>query len=500
MINFFAYKSSSLINKEKIFIYLLSQDNIEQVINDIEKKLDISIPASLRENISLKEKKFIQHFFNDYSLFLAKYPEKDKLNSDTFRRLGAELINNIEIPDKKNLILNTPELEKEIIKNNYLNEEYFIQSFLEGIILGNYKFDKFKSNKKEKSFNIYINYSKLKFDKINQIIEKTKIITNNVLLAKDLENLPSSFLTPKIFAESIKKHLKSRKIKYSTIQFDQLLQKKLNGLHAVGRGSENKPVFVILEYIGNPKSKDKVVLIGKGITFDSGGISLKGATDMWEMKADMSGAAVAFCSLLTAYDLNLPLNLVALLPLAENMPSGSAQKPGDIIITASGKSIEVDNTDAEGRIILADALEYATKYKPTYVVDIATLTGAIVVALGPYAAGLFSNNDDLKNKLIKAADQTSERIWHLPLYDDYNEKIKSLVADVKNIGGKWGGAITAAAFLNKFVDNKYKWAHLDIAGTSFPESTIPYMKDYMTGFGVRLLTEFLENETKKDTQ
>ncbi|MEN3039387.1 MAG: leucyl aminopeptidase [Candidatus Kryptonium sp.] len=245
----------------------------------------------------------------------------------------------------------------------------------------------------------------------------------------------------------------------------------MGGLLAVNSWSARPPRFIIMEYKGNPKSKEVYVIAGKGITFDSGGLSIKPAQGMEEMKMDMSGAAAVIATMEAVTRLKLPINLVGLVPATENMPGGSAYRPGDIIRTYSGKTIEVINTDAEGRIILADALGYAQRYKPTAIIDLATLTGACVVALGYFATGMFGNDEKLMEEIKKAGEKTYERVWQLPTWDEYDQLIKSDVADVKNSGGRWAGAITAAKFLQKFVGN-YPWVHLDIAGTAMLEKNM----------------------------
>lgn len=493
MINFLTEKNSFQLLNKKTYVHFINEDKIQEEIKAINTMLNIELPILLIDSLLEKKCSYIQHFFNDYSLFIKKISFSEKLNADSFRRASAEVINDINIPNNYGIFLNIPIIKNDLIEKIFTNKNYYVQSFLEGFVLGNYRFQKYKSDKYEGNFSIFINYSDLPDSEIEKIVTNTQKLMANVLLTRDLENLPSSDLTPEIFTNLISENIRDKKISIKVLDNELLVSNKLNGLLAVGKGSENKPKFVILEYNGNTESKEKIVLIGKGITFDSGGISIKSSSDMWEMKADMSGAAVVFGAILTCFDLSIKQNIVCLLPLAENMPSGSAQKPGDIITTSSGKTIEVDNTDAEGRLLLADALEYAQNFNPKYVIDFATLTLAIVVAFGPFAAGLFSNDENLENKIKSSSKKTFERLWSLPIWDDYNSKIKSSVADVKNVGGKWGGAITAACFLNKFVDNHFSWAHIDIAGTSFPEDSIPYMKDTMTGFGVRLIIDFLEN-------
>jgi leucyl aminopeptidase len=265
-------------------------------------------------------------------------------------------------------------------------------------------------------------------------------------------------------------------------------------LLGVASGSVQPPKFIIVEYRKGGK-KPFIALVGKTITFDAGGISLKPAENMDRMKDDMSGGAAVLGALRTAAALKLPLNIVALLPATENLPSGSAYKPGDVLRTMSGQTIEIINTDAEGRLILSDALAYACRYKPAVIVDIATLTGACRVALGQEASGMLGTDEKLKQKIREAGEKTGERVWEMPLWEGYYELIKSDIADMKNAGGRDGGVITAAALLSKFVQ-KYPWVHLDIAATAWTEKDRPYTPKGATGIGMRLLTQFLRDYAK----
>src|SRR5208283_3571427 len=257
----------------------------------------------------------------------------------------------------------------------------------------------------------------------------------------------------------------------------------------VASGSIQPPKFIIVEYHRGGK-KPIVALVGKTITFDSGGISIKPAENMDKMKDDMSGGAAVLGTLRAAAALRLPLNIVGLLPATENMPSGSAYKPGDVLRTLSGQTIEIVNTDAEGRLVLSDALSYACRYKPAVIVDIATLTGACSIALGNEAIGMLGTDDTFKQKLRAAGERTGERIWELPLWEEYFDQIKSDIADMKNTGSRAGGVITAAALLSKFVQ-KHPWVHLDIAAMAWTEKDRPYTPKGASGIGVRLLTQFL---------
>ena len=263
-------------------------------------------------------------------------------------------------------------------------------------------------------------------------------------------------------------------------------------LLGVAQGSAREPRLIILQHNGGRKGQAPVALVGKGVTFDSGGISLKPAEKMDEMKMDMGGGAAVIGTMLAASLLALPVNLVGIIPAAENMPSATAYRPGDILTSLSGQTIEVLNTDAEGRLILADALTYAKRYEPKLVIDLATLTGACIIALGHHATAVLGNDQELVDSLLKAGEKSGERLWQLPLWDDYDQQIKSDVADVKNTGGRPAGTITAAAFLKKFASD-FRWAHLDIAGTAWYDQNRPYTPKGGTGVGVRLLIEFLHD-------
>jgi leucyl aminopeptidase len=267
---------------------------------------------------------------------------------------------------------------------------------------------------------------------------------------------------------------------------------KMGGLLGVARGSRRPPRFIIMEYRGRGAAPQPVVLIGKGVTFDAGGISIKPAANMAEMKMDMSGSAAVIGTMQAAAALKLSVHLIGLAPATENLPGGNALKPGDILRHHNGLTSEIDNTDAEGRLILADALSYASRYNPSLVIDLATLTGAVVVALGHVATGMLGNNPGVMAELKAAGERTYERVWELPMFDEYDKLIKSDVADVKNTGGRWGGAITGAMFLRRFI-GPYPWVHLDIAGTSIMEESTDYIPRGGSGVGVRLLIDFLRH-------
>lgn len=329
-------------------------------------------------------------------------------------------------------------------------------------------------------------------------VKRGQIVAEATNLARDLGNQPSNVLTPTRLAEIAKETAERYGFGCQVLGRPEIERLGMGALLGVAKGSHEPPRFIILEHHGANKKTRPIVLVGKTITFDSGGISIKPAEKMEQMKDDMSGGAAVLATIRIAAQLKLPLSVIGLLPATENMPGGAAIKPGDVLKSLSGKTIEVINTDAEGRLILADALTYATRYKPTAIVDVATLTGACVVALGQHAIGAMGNRPRLLTRLREAGEASGERVWELPLWPEYYEQIKSDVADVKNVGGRGAGAITAGAFLSKFVKNS-PWAHLDIAGTSWSDEVRPTGQKGATGAGVRVLSEFLARETKADT-
>jgi len=368
-----------------------------------------------------------------------------------------------------------------------------------GFELASYRFDKYKTNMKPQDFPKLevVNFvSKDKLDK--KAYAPIAALANAVRYARDLTNEPSNELTPEIYAADIKR-LEHLGLKVTLLNKAELKKKGFNMLLSVAQGSANDPYVCILEYQGNKKKKGyDVALVGKGVTFDSGGISIKPSNGMWDMKQDMAGSAVVVASLKAAIQQKLNLNLVGIVGLVENMPSGTATRPGDIVTSLSGKTVEILNTDAEGRLVLGDCITYVEKeYKPEMIIDIATLTGAIVVALGSEMGGLFSNDDVLSELLSIAGEQSGEELWRFPLTDNYRKMIKSDTADIKNISdGRSAGSITAACFLESFLMNKTAWAHLDIAGMDmFSKPKALYTKG-ASGYGVLLLNKFLRNLEK----
>ena len=310
--------------------------------------------------------------------------------------------------------------------------------------------------------------------------------------AKDLGNLPGNVCTPTYLAGQAQALARRFKLKIKVLNRPDMEKLGMGTLLSVARGSAEPPKLIVLEYHGGPKSQKPVALVGKGVTFDTGGTSLKPAAEMDEMKFDMSGAGSVLGTLRAVAEMKLPINVVGIIPATENMPGSRATKPGDIVKSMSGQTVEILNTDAEGRLILCDALTYAERYEPSAVIDIATLSGACVIALGHVVSGLFANDDALAREVLAAGEAAQDRAWHLPLDDEYQEQLKSNFADFANIGGRPAGAVTAACYLSRFA-KKFKWAHLDIAGTAWKSGR----EKGSTGRPVPLLTQFLIERAHK---
>lgn len=331
-----------------------------------------------------------------------------------------------------------------------------------------------------------------KIEAIRSGMVSAEAIVQGVTLARDLVNFPPNVCTPKFMAATAKKIAADHGLTITVGGRKWARKEKLGAFLAVAKGAGDPPRFIIMEHNAHLTEQPAIVLVGKGVTYDTGGITLKTSLRSIAMKADMAGAAAVLGTMETIARMKLPLRVIAITPCTENKPDADAYRPSDIITTGSGKTVEIISTDAEGRMILADALYYAQRYNPAIVIDLATLTGAVTVALGSgVAAGLFTKNDDLRDALIAAGATTHERLWPFPLYDDYRKKIDSTIADLKNSGLRGGGISSSAYFLYEFTD--YVWAHLDIANMEFTTATQPLGSVGGTGFGVRLLTQFLRN-------
>lgn len=364
-----------------------------------------------------------------------------------------------------------------------------------GTLLGSYTFELYKTKDKDERFSFegvtLLLPNGCNVDEATARIDRTEIVCKGVRLARDLVSQPGNVATPGYLAETARELSGRHGLECRVYEQDELENLGMNALVGVGKGSAQPPRLIVLEYSGAGIKGHPVVLVGKGITFDSGGISIKPGAGMDEMKTDMAGAAAVLGAVAAAAELKMPVNLVGIIPTAENMPDGKAFKPGDVITALSGTTIEVTNTDAEGRLILCDALHFALQYKPAAMIDVATLTGACVVALGHEASGLMGNDQRLVDTLKQAGERCGERLWQLPLWDEYGENMKSDIADLKNSGSRDGGSITAGWFLKQFVGTTH-WAHLDIAGTAWSDKARPYCPKGATGAGVRLLVEYLQ--------
>ena len=359
-----------------------------------------------------------------------------------------------------------------------------------------YKFDQFKSKKDE--VRRPLRKLTLAVERRNELTQAEEALAQGLAIAegmamtKTLGNLPPNICHPTYLAEQAQAMAKEFNLGCDILERADMEQLGMHSLLSVSRGSRQPPKLIVLTYKGSKASEKPVVLVGKGVTFDTGGISLKPGAEMDEMKYDMCGAASVLGTMHSVARMALPINLIVIVPATENMPDGAASRPGDIVTSMSGQTIEILNTDAEGRLILCDALTYAERFEPDTVIDVATLTGACVVALGHIATGLFSNKDGLARELLDAGEESYDRAWHMPLWDDYQELLKSPFADMGNIGGRWGGSITAACFLSRFT-KKFEWAHLDIAGTAWKSGA----DKGATGRPVPLLTHYLLQRTGK---
>ncbi|HEX7155455.1 MAG TPA: leucyl aminopeptidase [Thermoanaerobaculia bacterium] len=359
-----------------------------------------------------------------------------------------------------------------------------------------YKYDAYitvkKEDKRPSAAATLVAHPDLDSKTVKALNAQVSAVADAIRTVRDLANGPCNIITATALADRAEAVAAEVGIKCTVYGKRDIQRMKMGGLIAVNRGSVEEPRFVVMEYTPKKRAKQHVALVGKGITFDSGGISIKPAEKMEEMKFDMCGAASVIGIIEAAAKMELPVKVTSIFAATDNLPSGSAYKPGEIITMMNGKTVEVVNTDAEGRMVLADALHYASGLKPNHIIDYATLTGACVVALGSEASGLFTPDDELARKLIECGERVGDRLWRLPIWDEYKDLVRSDWADIKNSGGRWGGATTAAVFLKEFVDCP-SWAHLDIAGTAYAESETSRDARGSTAAGVRMTLEFLES-------
>jgi leucyl aminopeptidase len=372
-------------------------------------------------------------------------------------------------------------------------------TLIEGFTLASYRFDRYRSEKDRnqspplKSLQLLVSQKSM-VSSVESAVRDAQYLCRGVALARDLVNEPGNVKSPDYLALKAREMAREHGLECTVLEKRELEKEGMGALLGVAQGSVREPRLIVLQYRGGAEDALPIALVGKGVVFDSGGISLKPGEKMDQMKMDMAGAAAVLGTFQAVALLKIPINLVGVIPAVENMPSGTAIRPGDILTSLSGRTIEVLNTDAEGRLILADALTYVKRFEPRVVIDLATLTGACIIALGHHATAILGNHTGLIRQLIHSGEQTGEKLWQLPLWEDYGEQIKSEIADIKNVGGRPAGTITAAAFLQKFVENA-RWAHLDIAGTAWEENGCGYRPKGATGVGVRLLVRYLNQCT-----
>ncbi len=430
---------------------------------------------------------------NCQRLLLVGCGKEKELNDRAFRKISEAAAKAVSASNAKDALCTLAELplpEREL--------DWKVRQAIEAFGHADYRFEQMKSQKSEEKPALRkVNFphsTRAEGALVRLGILQGRALIDGMDLSKDLANLPGNVATPSYLADQAKKLGRAyRSIKTTVLEEKHMEKLGMGSLLSVSRGSRQPAKLIVMEYRGTTaKTKQKpVVLVGKGLTFDAGGISIKPSAGMDEMKYDMCGGASVFGTMKAIAEMELPINVVGVVPSSENLPDGDANKPGDIVTSMSGQTIEILNTDAEGRLILCDALTYSKKFDPDVVIDIATLTGACVIALGGHAAGLLSNNDELAAKLLEAGQKSGDRAWQLPLWEEYDEQLKSPFADMANIGGREAGTITAACFLSRYT-KEYTWAHLDIAGTAWKSGA----EKGATGRPVPLLTQYLIDKAK----
>lgn len=490
---FFATKSIEKRKKAELLVLPFWQS----ISSDAENASQFDLPGNLKIAIESgdfkgKQEETLLLYSTDEKeqrvLFLG-LGEQEKVSVESLRRSFASLIKFCHHKKLKELNIVFPSIQA-------MTEEQLVRGIVEGLLLANYSYDKLKHDVLKSNPTVLvkrINFIGIK-NQLLQIAKKYALIAEGVYFARDLVNGNADFITPQ-YLNWLAKSFAAKFPKVKALIFDKkrIEKEKMGLLLAVNRGSLSDPAFIVLKYQGNVKSSDHTVLVGKGVTFDTGGLNLKPTGGMETMKSDMGGAATILGTLLAVVSLGLKINLTVVIAATENAISHASYKPGDVYTSLAGKTVEIINTDAEGRLILADALAYSVKYlKPTRMIDVATLTGAMDIALGKEVTGMMSNQDALADALIRAGFETHERVCRLPLYEEYRESLNSDIADIRNRDtGRSAGAIKAAIFLKEFVKD-IPWAHFDIASTAFYDKGRFYHPKYGTGIGVRLLVEFLE--------
>lgn len=419
-------------------------------------------------------------------ILIAGIGKKEDITNDTFRQVSGKIAQKARELKLKEFSIITP-------PTFVISQIASASQIVEGVKMALYKFEKFKAEKEENSPDMTIIVSES--EKILQVIKTAEVVAEGAIFTKSIANLPPNECTPSTLA-NFAKTISKNKMKCKITSKPELKKKGFGGISAVGQGSKNEPKLIVLEHNKGPRNEKPIVLVGKAVTFDTGGISLKPGANMDEMKFDKCGGCTVLGIMKSVSELKLPINVIGIIPSVENMPGGESYRPGDIIKLYNGKTAEILNTDAEGRLILADALAYGEKhYSPRAIIDFATLTGACIIALGTNVAGMVSNNEKLSKKIFESSKNTAEQIWELPLNQEFMDMIKSDVADMKNMGiGRAAGTITAAAFLRNAIEDT-PWTHLDIAGVAWTQTATKeksYNPKGATGFGVRLILDYLQ--------
>ncbi|MGB5090198.1 MAG: leucyl aminopeptidase [Nitrososphaeraceae archaeon] len=411
--------------------------------------------------------------------------DKKNLDPEKIRNLTGKVVNKAkELGISEFVLIPFKNMDKE-----------HLSAMVEGIKLSDYSFNNYKRDEDRNDLNQVRILIRNDIKNSQKIIQHSVVVCDAVIFTRDISNLPPNDCSPEVLATLSKKLSENQKVKVRVIEKEEMKSYGFEGILAVGEGSASSPKLIVLEYSGSTKNRP-IVIVGKAVTFDTGGISIKPSEKMEEMKFDKCGGCNVLGIMKAVSDLGLDTNVIGIIPAVENMPSGTSYRPGDIIKMYNRKTVEVLNTDAEGRIILGDALSFAVKtFAPKAIIDMATLTGAAIIALGTNVAALVGNEDNLVTKVLEYSNQTGEKIWQLPLFEEYKEQLKSSNADMKNIGGRSAGAITAAAFLSNFVEDT-PWVHLDIAGTAWTQEGTKensYNPKGATGFGIRTIVKYISS-------
>ncbi len=489
-------KNLAEIKPEIVFFPVLEDAlKIDKIFNQLESaESKLLLARCKRENFQGKAGQIFIIHKPDRQVVILGTGQKQKLNLEDWRVLAGQMISYLKKYQAKNVGISASSW---LLANQ--NYEALALGLAEGLFLASYDFDKYRKPIKDqikiKIENLFIELASAKKNKFISAWQVGELQAKATILARDLVNEPANIMTP-TFLANIAKDIakKSKQIRVRILEKEAVLKLGMGAFVGVDQGSQEDLKFIHLVYKPKTKPKDRLALVGKGVTFDSGGLNIKTGDHMGQMKIDMAGAATVLGVFSSLTELNIKSEVHGIIAACENMPSGSALRPGDIVKNMQGKTIEIGNTDAEGRVTLADSLAYAQKLGIKKIIDLATLTGAIMVALGTDYAGLFSNDEELSKDLLKASKQSAEKIWPLPLAPEYKHLNASLIADIRNIpSNRLGGAITAALFLQEFVNEDVAWAHLDIAAPAYAEKTMnAYTPVGGVGFGVRTILEYLK--------